>query len=507
MSAPAPAALSGAAVKHVQPQFTPRKLGINFLLLTVGEFAAKLLTFVAFSWLARTLGPDHYGIIEFAIAVMVFFTMPADLGLGAYGAREIARNPGHAGVLLAEIVQMRTMLSAASFCLLMAFIAVIHKSAELKLLLGLYGLSLLLSAFMLQWFFQAHDQMQWVALASIVRQVVFAGLVLLLIRAHTNVVLIGLIECASVAAVGFLSLAVVKGRMRVPLPRLNLPFRSVARHLRGGVAIGACELAWAFMWYFSTVLLGLVFDQHGYLGWFGASHRLLMAGHTFVWLYFFNLLPSLARTTTEKPPVLLRLMDRSVNFAVWSSLLVAFLGSALAGNLLTTVYGPQFLDAGGSFAVLIWMIPVAMLSGHYRYALLAYNLQDKLLYCTLASAALAVGAGFALVPAFGSIGAAWALLAANIFNLVLVYFAVRRYIMPIPFMRRLSRPLLAICIAIVLYRLFSNQGTPIACAISVGAYALVLAATSGREAISLVRSLVRSNKLNAPDLRAGVTEA
>ena len=342
-------------------------MGINFFLLTGGEFAAKLLTFVAFTWLARTLGPDHYGVIEFTIAVMVFFTLPADLGLGAYGAREIAHNPGQASLLLAEIVQMRTILSAASFCLLMAFIAVIHKSAELKLLLGLYGLSLLLSAFMLQWFFQAHDQMHWVALASIVRQVVFAGLVLLLIRAHTDVVLIGLIECASVAAVGVLSLAVVKGRMRVPLPRLNLPFRHVARHLRGGVAIGTCELAWAFMWYFSTVLLGLAFDQHGYLGWFGASHRLLMAGHTFVWLYFFNLLPSLARTTSEKPSVLLRLMDRSVNFAVWSSLLVAFLGSALAGNVLTTVYGPQFLDAGGSFAVLIWMIPVAMLSGHYRY--------------------------------------------------------------------------------------------------------------------------------------------
>ena len=46
-----------------------------------------------------------------------------------------------------------------------------NKSAEVKILLALYGVSLLGGPFLLQWFFQAHDQMHWVAsLRSCVRR-------------------------------------------------------------------------------------------------------------------------------------------------------------------------------------------------------------------------------------------------------------------------------------------------------------------------------------------------
>lgn len=69
----------------------PLRLAANFLFLSAGEFGAKLLAFASFTYLARTLGPVSYGAIEFTLAVMVFFSLPADLGLGAYGAREIAR--------------------------------------------------------------------------------------------------------------------------------------------------------------------------------------------------------------------------------------------------------------------------------------------------------------------------------------------------------------------------------------------------------------------------------
>src|ERR1035438_8024678 len=124
----------GAAVpaRPVEPQ----RLAVNFLFLSVGEVGAKLLTFASFTYLARTLGPVSYGAIEFTLAVMVFFTLPTDLGLGMYGAREIARNPSDAPRLLSEITGLRLLLSLCSMILLVVFIVVVHKSPEQKLLLG-----------------------------------------------------------------------------------------------------------------------------------------------------------------------------------------------------------------------------------------------------------------------------------------------------------------------------------------------------------------------------------
>src|ERR1041385_6082851 len=120
----------------------PRRLAVNFLFLSCGEFTAKLLTFATFSYLARVLGPWYYGMLEFTLALMVFFTLPVDLGLGAYGAREIARKPQHASRLLHEITGLRLLLALCTMLALGIFIAVLDKSVELKLLLALYGVRL-----------------------------------------------------------------------------------------------------------------------------------------------------------------------------------------------------------------------------------------------------------------------------------------------------------------------------------------------------------------------------
>ena len=426
----------------------PKKLATNLLFLMAGEFTAKLLTFASFSYLARTLGPRDYGFIEFTLALMVFFTLPVDLGLGSYGAREIARNPDRAPQLLHEITGLRLFLSVCSMAALGVLILFLHQSHKLKELLMLYGLSLLGAPFLLQWLFQGHDQMRWVALTSIVRQLGFAGLVFLIFRRGTPLLYIGVIECASVAASALFCAYVTRLELRFAWPWPDLKVSRLMGHLKESSPIGLTELAWGFMWYFSTVLLGLVFSD-ATLGWWGASHRALMALHTFVWLYFFNLLPSISRCALRSKQELLELMDESVRFTAWMGLLAGSLLMATAPDLLALLYGPNFREAARSFSVLVWMLPVAMLSGHHRYILIAYKQQGRLLVCTSVSAASAVILGLILVPRYDGPGAAWALLIANTINLALVYLSVKRLIVEVPVLPQLAGPLAALAASAV----------------------------------------------------------
>jgi len=257
-------------------------------------------------------------------------------------------------------------------------------------------------------------------------------------------------------------------------------------HLRGALPIGLTELAWAFIWYFATVLLGLVFADES-LGWFGASHRALMALHTFVWLYFFNLLPSISRCVSLPHQSLLSLMARSMKFAAWTSIFGAFVLTVLSHQVLVFAYGPEFDGGAHSFAVLVWMLPVAMLSGHHRYILIAYNLQNHLLYCTAIAAVIAIGLGFALVPLFGATGAAWALLAANLMNFALAYRAVRRCVVTVPFHDQLPQPLLALAVATTVFFLLSNLNIWLAVVIASLAYLTVMLTSQGRNMLSLFR--------------------
>jgi O-antigen/teichoic acid export membrane protein len=479
-----------AKAEGIAPVAEPRRLAINFVLLSGGEFTAKLLTFASFSYLARTMGPWNYGILEFVLAVMVFFTIPVDLGLGSYGAREVAKDPSSAPRLLHEITGLRLILALCSVAALAVFVQVIHKPQSFKTLLMWYGVSLLANPYLLQWVFQAHDRMHWVGLASIVRQCVFASLIFLFCTKPAHLVRIGYIECASVAAVALVSVFITRGRMRLAWPWPELRWSRLWVHMREAMPIGATEVAWAFMWYFCTVVLGMIFSDAS-LGWFGASHRVLMALHTFVWLYFFNMLPSISRCVAWPPSHLLKLMDHSMRLAAWVSLFAAACLTAVAPQLLVMVYGENFRDAWRSFSILAWMLPVAMVSGHHRYILLAYNQQKRLFWCVAASAVTAMGLSLILVPRYSGPGAAAALLCANVLNLVLVYVSVRQLVVRVPIRRQMMMPLIALAGATVLYVAFVQWNFWAAVAVSALFYVWMAIRIDGRRLFSFVQTVIR----------------
>src|SRR5262249_22877456 len=160
------------------------------------------------------------------------------------------------------------------------------------------GLSLFGIPALVQWFLQAYDRMNWVAAASILRYGVFAGCVFFIASPAMPLWWVGIFECMAVAAAA--SICVV-GARRCSAARVHwngIALERLRVHLRSAVPIGLAEVAWASLWYFPTVLLGVLAPRQQ-VGWFTASHRIVMGLHTFVWLYFFNMLPSISRCVAE----------------------------------------------------------------------------------------------------------------------------------------------------------------------------------------------------------------
>jgi len=419
-----------------------RRLAGNFLVLSAGELAAKLATFATFAYLGRVLGPKHYGSLEFVLATMILFTLPVDFGLGVYGAREIAKGHRHASALIRDISTLRLLSACVTLSLLLGFLLVLPREAEVRLLLLLYGLSLLGMPALLQWVFQGCDAMHWVAAASIVRQGTFAVLVFPLVRPGTPIYMVGMIECAAVTVVAAVCMTILRQRLHLSLPRFHFRWRRLALRWRTAAPIGLSELAWAVLWYFPTVQLGFLAPDEA-IGRFGAAHRIVMALHTFVWLYFFNLLPTMSRCASMPKRHLGDLMSHSIVAVAWGTILVAFAIGLVSEPLFVLVFGPSFSGGGLLLALLIWLIPIAMLSGHYRYSLIACNLQSLEFLCTAISAVVSITLGFLLIPVLGALGAAVGLLAANLVNFGVAAGCVRSRIVKIRFLPQVVEPLAA----------------------------------------------------------------
>jgi O-antigen/teichoic acid export membrane protein len=388
---------------------------------------------VAFAYLARVLGPSQFGAIEFAIAVTAVCAVVAECGLAPYGAREVGKNPSALARLVPGIIVTRLGLACVTLGLLAAIVTHLDQPAAVRRLVLLYGLTLLVLPASLAWALQGRDLMGQVAAGSSVRWPLFALGVVLFVKDADDVWLVPVIEMTAIGCMVLYYFVAYRRRLGMWADgwRLERP----ASMLRASFAIGASELAWALRMYAPTLLLGTLVGGAA-VGWFGGAHRIVLALHTFVWLYFFNVLPSIARASLRPASELDALIATSLRWTAWTVIPLGITVGTLAGPVVTLLYGTDYHESASLLRVLIWLVPLAAISGHFRYILIGCGLPGRECLTSGAGALVAIALGSMLVPAIGPLGPAWALVASEAAICGLAYaFAARsmgrRFSLPI----------------------------------------------------------------------------
>ena len=145
------------------------RLATNYVILSGAEFISKIMAAVALAYLARVLGPQSYGYLEFAIAIYFIFTLIVDSGLSFYGARELAKNEALLPRLFIHITLIRSILSLLSFIIMALVARFIDQPQSVKILILLYGLVIFIVPWLIQWVFQGWDMMRFVGLSQLLR--------------------------------------------------------------------------------------------------------------------------------------------------------------------------------------------------------------------------------------------------------------------------------------------------------------------------------------------------
>ncbi len=363
----------------------------NFLSLAGAEIAAKALTFAAFAYLARVAGPDGFGYIEFAAAVVMCAGLVVEQGFNPFGAREIAKSPERTNALVSEIFLVRLVLAICLYVGVVVFSLSFDRSPLLTRLLLVYGLSLLAMPLLLQWVFQGHDRMQVVAAIQIIRQMVFAAMVFGFVREASQIWMVGLAETAGL--IGAAAFGVWMYRCQLN-GRIHLRLSVSSRLVREGATIGLSQIFWVVKMSGATLIMGLMATAED-VGYFGGAMRILMALHTFVWLYFFNMLPTMSRSWAAADGSFAALIARSMRLIVALSFVGAIIWVMASPLVVRIAYGQAFAPAGVALQWFAGVCAVAAISGHYRFGLIAAGHQTAEMLTALIGAIAAV----ILVPA------------------------------------------------------------------------------------------------------------
>jgi O-antigen/teichoic acid export membrane protein len=271
--------------------------------------------------------------------------------------------------------------------------------------------------------------MNYVAPAQAVKSAAFAIGVLVAVRDGADLLPVGALEVLAATA-GALYFVAAQRAVSIR-PSLDLRWSRLWPLMRSGAVVGASNVVWPFIVY-APIFLVTNLAGAAQAAWLGSVQRIVVALVSFSALYFFNLYPLMARALSHQRHHWPRLIESSFRLVAWSTIGGALAIMLTSDAIVRAAFGPRFAAAGAVMAIYVWVLPIRLLSGHARWALVAAERQGVLLLTESGCAFTLVLGGVALVPTYGATGAAVAAVVATAIGWAFAHVGARRVAGPMP---------------------------------------------------------------------------
>lgn len=147
----------------------------NFIWNTILKVSALIFPLIIYPYVSRTVGVEGVGRVSFAISVIAYFSIIAQLGIPTYGIRAIAQNAENKNDLsrtAQEILRINIVTTLVSYGILIVAIQVVPRFQEDRTLLLITSLEMIFNAVGMVWLFSGLEQYSYITIRSIVFKVI-----------------------------------------------------------------------------------------------------------------------------------------------------------------------------------------------------------------------------------------------------------------------------------------------------------------------------------------------
>lgn len=368
-------------------------------------------------WLARYLGPEQYGLLNYAYVFPLILSALVSLGINTLLISEIplSASSEQTDRLVLTSVILRVMAGLLSFCIVLIANYYIHQNnPQLITLVAISASTLLFQGFdAVDIYFQSIRRVHY----SIIPKVAaFILATFARIYGLVNGLNLGYFISITVVelAVGSLAIyAIYLSQRQVPFSRHLFDKHTANRLLR---------LAWPIMMAEFFIFVYMRLDQlmikylatTAELGKYSAALRVSEAWYFVAGAITASAYPAIIALRSSDYAAYLRHYQSLLNILAILGLAISLIFSTLAEPITHLLYGAKFIGVGLILSIHIWTGVFIFLAVGSNNWFVVENLQKLLLIRTIAGALLNVILNFFLIPAYGAVGASIATLIAQI---------------------------------------------------------------------------------------------
>ncbi len=411
----------------------------NTLSLLFSGAISVVFSYLTLIYLARVLGAGDFGKLNFALAIAIYFTIIADMGLPLFGARTIARQRSKVKAHMDKIISLRLCLAVVSFILLLLAALLLNQPREVKYLIILYGLGMVPAALLLEWVFQGIEKMEYIGLSRILSRASVFFLVFAFVKGPDQLLLVPCLQFLG-NSIAVALLLVVLWR-KYGLPQFNLDLSRARKILSAAAPLGAAALMIHVIYNIDTIMLGLMRSDEE-VGYYSAACRIIVLLFAPGLAFFDSSFPIISRYYKSSLNSLRQLQYHTVKLVSILAVPLAIGGVLLAAPIIAFLYGKNYQPSAIVLQILIWCVVFWGVNHVYARGLIACDRQNRFLAILVIQVITNLVLNFLLIPSYGVCGAAFATLAAELGGLIL-YVREFNKIARVPLPGHLLKPLLA----------------------------------------------------------------
>ena len=390
------------------------------VLLAISQVLFPLITF---PYLARTLGPEHIGVINFAESFAKYFILLAALGIPIYGVREIAKHKQDKFVLAKTFSEIFLINLFGTFLLALVFLGLIYFVPLLQIEKELFYWALgyfVLQVFQLEWFFTGMNEFKFIAVRSFIIRFLFIAAVFIFIRSKQDYVHYFIMQFVLTIV-----LALLNGKKLLEL----LDFKTVAlkslvfkKHLKPMALLFLTIFTISVYFSLDTILLGFLADNQS-VGYYASAlklNRLFIAVLSAISVAMFPNLVSLYHQGLKD--VFIEKIEQCTFLAMSISIPLVLGITLCAPELIQLLLGTHFGRTILPLQITAPLIFIISLSGIFGFQVLSAVGKDRAIFiAALIGMLISIVAAIAWVPMYKEVGAAYTILLTE-FSVALAFF-------------------------------------------------------------------------------------
>lgn len=359
-------------------------------------------------WVARYLGPERFGLLNFATAFVGLFGPLAVMGLPSIVVRDLIRDPMRREETLGTAALLQFVAGLLSYIMIIAAIFWLRPEDLLsKTLVAIIGSFLLfrISDIANYWFeYQVQSKyMVWVHNSVFL---VFAAIKIGLILSHSTLIAFAWALMAETGLVAIIMLVVL--RLREPqLSRLHFSFDRAKFLLANSWPLLLSGVAITIYMKIDQIMLGQMIGDKA-VGIYSSAIKISEFFYFIPAMVTASVFPAIMNAKGQSKTLYYGRLQQLFNLMVWVSISVALPMTFLSSIIIKLLFGAVFVTAGPVLSVHIWasvFIFLGVASGQWY---VVENKQVLSLQRAVLGAVVNVGLNLFLIPNYGVIGAAWA---------------------------------------------------------------------------------------------------